>query len=209
MARPQDIARSSRARPCTFILPDDSEITIQPPGVDQVIACLRLDPPRNDAARLADMAKQLRAAGYEVELPAAPIVETVVPETPLEEFERARAQFRHLAGPANAYLSGVLDAFQLAQMTGALYASSMGMDAEAFAAWQAKIHEEKVAITAEVAMTQLEDLTVEMAAEFEKLPSEVGAQPLADLLAARERLARLRRGQRAFDAAVHDKKLEG
>ena len=172
------LVRSSRARRVRFTLPErlglpGNEIVVPPPTVDQIIDCLALDPGQDS------------------------------PETPWEEMRRLRAQAQVLLGPAHASLAGKLAPWELAQVVGALYLAANGLDAEAYAEWQRQARESAVQATALETIARLEDLTASVAAELQRLPSEIGAQPLPDVLALRARLARLRRDRLRFDAALH------
>ena len=170
-----NISRTSRARPCRFRLPDASEIVVKPPTLDQAIQCLLLDPEPGGT------------------------------ESPLDQLRRVREQARVLLGPEHADLTTKLDQWQLGEIIGALYISASGMNAEAYARWQLGERQKQRSVAALEIIARMEDMCADLAAELERLPSEVGAQPLADLIALRERLEKRRKAEIKFQAALHHK----
>lgn len=178
MASITDLVRASRARKAIFSLPDGSEVTVPPPSLDQIIDCLRLDPAKDGS------------------------------ETPLEETLRLRRQAEVLIGPALFPRFAGLDAWQFGEVASTLYVNTSGLDAEAYARWQLKVRDLKTRQDRLEIIKNLEDASAKLAATLREFPDEVGARPLADILALRELLDKEIHAERKFEASVHGRTLE-
>lgn len=169
---------AKRAAAVRFILPDETEILIPAVSIDQARAALRLDPLEGEK------------------------------ETPLQYITRLQAQAKILFGAAHAHLTGKLAVMQVEEMVASLYIAACGLNAEQYALWQ--INQRKITnLQRSLAMLQnLDTLTVELAAQLNKLPHEIGAVPLADAVALRESIAKLYAKKAQFEASLHGLKLQ-
>ena len=167
-----ELVRAARARPVRLDLGEDGCHVIPPATLDQVAACVLLDPDE-------------------------PAKETAKART-----ERLRRQARILLGPDHEHLTGRLGEAQITLVVGALYIAANGLDAEQFARWQEGERELAVSATRLELLASLEELTVYLAVELRKLPAEAGAIPLADALAAHKRIQERYQAEVDFQIAL-------
>ena len=160
--------------------PHSKEIVVQPYSLGQGAACLALDP-APDAA----------------------------PESKRDKLARLAEQARILLGPEHAYLVDLLTVDQCVEIIQGLYLTGSGIDPANFVEVQKhrRKQRENERSSAEL-HAQIETLTIELAADLKRLPSEVEAMPLTDAVSLRERLAEQALAAARFDASLHGMKLQ-
>ena len=170
-----------RASAVRFELPAplNREVIIPPPSMDQIAACLRLDPKSDGPA-----------------------------ETPRERIIRLHRQAQILLGPDHASLTGELQIAQVAEMVQALYLAGNGVDPANFVQCQRYLREQRDSQrSAEDLLEDIETLSVGLGAELKITPAQAAQMPIADAVSLRNRLAEAATAEAKFDAALHDKEL--
>ena len=158
-------------------LPDKSIITVQPVSAQQVVRCVRLDPDKGET------------------------------EDEAAYWERITAQLEILAGPEHADITAKVDMETVQQLVGSLFAAGCGLDAEAYAAWQAAARQLAQRRTALEIIRDIDAAAVALAAELKLRPADVAAMPLLEIASLRKELAKVANEQSRFDAALHGIKL--
>ena len=160
--------------------PPFDEVVLQPPGLGQLSAAMRLDPRKGDA-----------------------------PESRRALVQRLARQARLLLGPDHAHLVDELPHEIMGEIVHGLYLVASGIDpAEALAVQEhlrqlREIEQREAAAMAE----DIDKLTVELAADLRITPAEAAKIPLADALSLRAKRAENARAEEKFEAAVHGFKL--
>ena len=117
--------------------------------------------------------------------------------------ERLHGQGTLLFGPEREHLLKELAPFQVAEIVSALLFAAAGMDESMFALWRLSQPQNVARQSTLEMLGRLESLSIELAAELSKLPSEIGATPLADCVALQEQLYKARKEVADFQIAVH------
>ena len=174
-----DQLRDARARAVRIELAPGESYLIPPASINQTAACVFLDP--DDPTKETAKARTLRV----------------------------REQARILLGPQHAHLTDRLSEPQITLIVGALYVASQGLSPEDYFRWQESQRELAISATRLELLSSLDQLTIALAAELRRLPSEAAAMPLADAVALLERIRERVKAESEFQAKLHGRTIAG